>query len=259
MSDNIFIIGFGRFGKLLFDLLKDETSFKSFKRFNVSFFDSNEKFKNHENYKNLQDGVSNAQHVFLCVPIRGMKNIISEISGFLKPGTVVLDVCSVKLLPCEWMLEGLPDNIDIIATHPMFGPDSYSSGLNTDLQIMLYSLRSISNNSSYKLWCEFFISKKLNILEITPDEHDSHVAFSQGVTHLIGRVLDKMKLDEYSNLDSDKKIKPVTKGFESLMQVKEQTCHDSIDLFHDMIVFNPHAKKMLTSFNLSLKEVLSFC
>ena len=102
-----------------------------------------------------------------------MKNIISEISGFLNPGTVVLDVCSVKLLPCEWMLEGLPDNIDIIATHPMFGPDSYGSGLNSDLQIMLYSLRSISNNSSYKLWCEFFISKKLNILEITPDEHTS--------------------------------------------------------------------------------------
>lgn len=99
----------------------------------------------------------------------------------------------------------------------------------------------------------------MNILEITPDEHDSHVAFSQGVTHLIGRVLDKMKLDKYSNLDSDKKIKPVTKGFESLMQVKEQTCHDSIDLFHDMVTFNLHAKKMLDSFNLSLKEVLVLC
>ena len=246
MGNNIFIIGFGRFGKLLFDILISDNKLNT--KFNIKFYDENKKYKSHKDYKNLQEGVSSADQVFLCVPIRYMQKTISQISSLLKPGSVVIDVCSVKILPCQWMLEGLPENINIIATHPMFGPDSYNIN-NNNSQIMMHELRC--DKEKYNFWRDFFISKNFKILDISPEEHDNHVAYSQGVTHVICRVLSNMKLDKYLNDN-----KPITKGFESIMHVKQQTCHDSIDLFYDMIKFNPYSKEMLSSLNLSVSGIL---
>ena len=42
----------------------------------------------------------------------------------LKENAVIVDVCSVKEYPVQWMRELLPANVSILATHPMFGPDS---------------------------------------------------------------------------------------------------------------------------------------
>jgi prephenate dehydrogenase len=42
----------------------------------------------------------------------------------LRPGQLIIDTCSVKERPLEWMLEELPDHVQIVGTHPLFGPDS---------------------------------------------------------------------------------------------------------------------------------------
>jgi len=63
------------------------------------------------------------------VPINQLERTIINISPYLKPGSIVYDVCSVKEQPCKWMLEQLPSSVSIIGTHPLFGPDSAGSSL----------------------------------------------------------------------------------------------------------------------------------
>ena len=64
-----------------------------------------------------------------CVPISVFKDFLNDIAPLIKPDALIVDVCSVKEYPVRWMKEILPDSVSILATHPMFGPDSASDSL----------------------------------------------------------------------------------------------------------------------------------
>ena len=64
--------------------------------------------------------------VFVAVPIRSFEAVVKEISQYNLYNTTIIDVCSVKVYPVEIMEKHLPDHLGIIASHPHFGPDSYS-------------------------------------------------------------------------------------------------------------------------------------
>jgi prephenate dehydrogenase len=81
---------------------------------------------------------------------------------------------------------------------------------------------------------------------MSPDEHDRLAAYSQGVTHYIGRVLDRLDLQPTS-ID--------TEGFKILRSLIEQTCNDSWELFHDLQRYNPYTRDMRVRMQQALNEV----
>jgi prephenate dehydrogenase len=62
--------------------------------------------------------------IFIAVPIRDFESLIHEFKNDIQGKKTVIDVCSVKVFPKNVMIENLSSEIDIIATHPLFGPDS---------------------------------------------------------------------------------------------------------------------------------------
>ncbi len=58
--------------------------------------------------------------VVLAVPVDAMAQAIASLRPHLRAGTVVLDVGSVKIEPARLLLEGLPEPVEIIGTHPLF-------------------------------------------------------------------------------------------------------------------------------------------
>ncbi|SVE45756.1 uncharacterized protein METZ01_LOCUS498610, partial [marine metagenome] len=64
--------------------------------------------------------------VFIAVPIRAFEQVVKEIGTYTLYNTTIIDVCSVKVYPVEIMEQHLPNHVGIIASHPHFGPDSYS-------------------------------------------------------------------------------------------------------------------------------------
>ncbi|MDX9808815.1 MAG: prephenate dehydrogenase/arogenate dehydrogenase family protein, partial [Sphaerochaetaceae bacterium] len=97
-------------------------------------------------------------------------------------------------------------------------------------------------------WKAKFESMQLNVLEMDCDRHDKEAAYSQGVTHFVGRVLDELHLNptELSTL-----------GYKNLMSIVEQTCNDPIQLFYDLQRFNPYAHAMHTELKRALDAVIS--
>jgi len=173
--------------------------------------------------------------VFLCVSISSLEHVLPELSRHLRPGQTVIDTCSVKAYPVAQMIRFLPENVNIIASHPMFGPDSAVQ--RTDrLPIITAPVRG--PDAVYSRWKASFFELGLQVIEMTPDEHDREAAFTQGITHYLGRILAAMDL---------KPSTIATLGYTRLLQVMEQTCNDPEQLFKDLQRYNPHTREMRES------------
>ncbi len=179
-----------------------------------------------------EDELLSADVIVLCVAISAMESVLQRIAGKLKPGTLVMDTCSVKVHPSRAMMRHLPSEVDILATHPMFGPDSGKNGIK-GLPMVLSPMRL--NDETTDLWRGHFESMGLNVVNITPEQHDREAAYSQGITHFIGRVLGELKLNQSSI---------GTTGYHDLLDIVRQTCNDPWKLFVDLQQYNPYTVLM---------------
>ncbi len=174
--------------------------------------------------------------VILCMPISSMRETLTKVAPMLRPDTLVVDVCSVKVYPVEWMRELLPASVSILPTHPMFGPDSAADSLK-DRKIVLCPER-ISDDSyaRIKTWLE---RQGLIVIRATADEHDEKIAVSLSLTHFIGRSLSAFGA---TDLDID------TEGYKRLMHILGVVSHDTWQLFEDMHTYNPYARQKRQAF-----------
>ena len=215
------IIGYGRFGQVLADLLKNQ--------YEVKVYDP--EIKNDDLNCPLEE-VLESVLVFVAVPIRSFEAVIQETSQYKLYNTTIIDVCSVKVYPVEIMEKYLPEHVGIIASHPHFGPDSYSPF--RELKTTIYPVRDLYKRISEVK--EFFENNSIRTVELSPDEHDKMAASSQGITHFIGRVLNEAGVVS---------TQINTLGFNDLLGVIEQTCNDSWDLFRDLQKYNPYTNEMI--------------
>lgn len=170
--------------------------------------------------------------VMLCVAINAVDEALEKLVEYLAPGTVVMDTCSVKVHPVRSMLARVPEASPVVGTHPMFGPDSAGDGLD-GLPIVMSPARADEGTAGR--WERFFASVGLRVLRMSPEEHDREAAMTQGVTHLLGRVLADMELEP---------SRIATMGYRKLLEVVEQTCNDPYQLFVDLQRYNPYTQQM---------------
>lgn len=233
------MIGYGRFGKLW-------TKYFS-KHGEVFVFDKKkETIEKTLNItpSNLKQAIS-ADIVFLTVPISELENCCEEISPLLSPKTLVVDVCSVKTWSVSVMKKHLPKNQPILATHPLFGPDSEKirNGIN-GFKIVICPTKK--KNELEKKLIDIFKKFELNIIISSPKEHDKQMANSQALVHLIGRGLTKMNL---------KPQEISTPDYDSLIRIDQMVNNDTWQLFFDMLGKNPFAEMVRQKFMGNLEDL----
>jgi prephenate dehydrogenase len=224
------IVGYGRFGKVLHRLLKDDFDITVYKRSKIT--DRSEFNKNTTIAQTVED-IYKSDVIFYSVPIESFEQVIADHKKYFKDDHLLIDVLSVKLHPEKIFKKYLKGTkIQALLTHPMFGPDSSKQGFE-NLPIVLDKFRTDTTN--YKFWKNYFIGKKLKIIEISAKEHDRLAASSQGLTHFIGRLLDSYGF---------KKTPIDSLGAKKLLEIKEQTCNDTWQLFSNLQQYNPYTVKM---------------
>ncbi len=192
-----------------------------------------------------EDEVLSADYLFFTVAISSFEEVLKRVGKRIGKSTVVLDTCSVKTYPAEWMKSLIPDDIYKIATHPMFGPDSGKNGVE-GLPIVMCPISA--KDERYEKIRIYFESLGLKVLEMSERKHDKEAAYSQGVTHFVGRVLNQMGM---------KPTEIATNGYKSLMTIVDQTCNDPVQLFYDLQRFNPYAKEMRLSLQVAIEKILN--
>jgi prephenate dehydrogenase len=173
--------------------------------------------------------------VILAVPVRELVSAIKELRPYLHPGSIVVDVASVKVNAVKAMEAELPPFVDIVGTHPLFGPQSAREGI-SGRKIAVCPVRG----TSAPRIAAFLRSKLgLKVFVTTPEEHDREVAVVQGVTHLIAKVLVGME-------PLPRRL--TTASFDCLMQATEMVRYDAASVFRAIACDNPFAAEIRERF-----------
>jgi prephenate dehydrogenase len=187
-------------------------------------------------------GALTAPLVIYAVPIRSLEGALMETRDALGPDTVVADVCSVKMIPCDLLQRHLPGR-PVVGTHPLFGPDSAPvscAGQRAALCALPGGERALA--------CVEAIYHRLglNIVRCTPSEHDTQVARSQFLTHFIGRGAVRAGIE---------RLALSTRTHEALMDIIDVVGHDTMELFEDMAAFNPMVPAVRAEFLAALYAI----
>lgn len=183
--------------------------------------------------------------VIAAVQISALPSLLESIAPLLPSGALFVDVCSVKQRPMQEMKNKLPPHVQILGTHPMFGPDSAAHTLFGSKIVLC---RERVEDQLYQNLVRYLEGVGLNVIETDPREHDRQISHSLLITHLIGRTLMQFQ------------AKPLgidTKGYRRLMKILSVVENDSFELFQDMINQNPEALETIHSFQKAMDQVLS--
>ena len=225
------IIGFGRLGRLLARHLT-----KDFKIYVFNRSDSSQDIKDINAIPVSLKEVCSKDVIIISVPISEFKGVLEEMKRLIRINSLVIDVCSVKEYPVKLMREILPETVQILATHPLFGPDSASDSL-VGKKIVLCKERIAQED--YKKIKSYLRKKGLVIVETTPEAHDKEIAKSLVLTHFIGRSLIELNCN---------KNKIDTQGYNQLLRVLDTVKNDTWQLFEDMNKYNKYAPRIRRDF-----------
>lgn len=217
-------IGFGNFGRFFLPHLKPH--------FQISVYDvlgKQEEIRADGYSPESLSEVAAKDIVVLAVPVQFLKEVLQTIAPHLKVGALVMDVSSVKVRPVAWMLELLPAHVELVGTHPLFGPQSGKHGIE-GLNFVLCPVRT----GRLELLHHFFgETLKLKVLERTPETHDQQMGYVQALTHFIGRAINEMDIPD---------VEQKTPAYQYLLDIKRNLGQDSIDLFYTIETENPYAQ-----------------
>ena len=131
--------------------------------------------------------------VIVSVPIHHTSDVIREIAPCMRRGSLMLDVTSVKEEPLKTMQEVLPDWVEYIPTHPVFGPRT------TELDNQVIVLTADKKGEWYGKVYDYLKSKNLRIIETTASKHDFMMSIVQVLTHFsfisTAYAIEKLKVD----------------------------------------------------------------
>jgi prephenate dehydrogenase len=231
------IVGFGNFGRFMATHLRSRFTVRVHDRLDVAD-------------EAAQLGVKSAplpevaasEILVLAVPVQNMEEVLRELRGMPRLPDLAMDVGSVKVKPLDLMARHLPKRVEIVGTHPMFGPQSGRHGI-AGLKVVLCPLRT-----KRLARIRDFLARdlRLEVLEMSPEKHDSEMAYIQGLTHWMAKALREIKLPDLSL---------ATSAYQHLLKIEENLRDDSPALFRTIQAENPFAAAARAELMAKLREI----
>ena len=138
---------------------------------------------------NLKDAVNNSDLVILATPLSTFRELVEEMSPFLKKGCIITDTGSAKLTVIEDLKDILPNGVEFVPDHPIAGteesgPDAGFAELFDNRWCILTPTEDNSSNA-VDLVKGFWesIGSKVEIMD--PMHHDKVLAITSHIPHLI--------------------------------------------------------------------------
>ena len=146
------------------------------------------------NYIESNEDLANISDILvISVPIQYTSDVIREVAPFMKSGSLMVDVTSVKEGPTRTMSEALPENVEYIPTHPVFGPRT------TRLDNQVIVLTADKKGEWYPKVYDYLAGKNMRIIETTAEKHDFMMSIVQVLTHFsfisTASAIEKLRVD----------------------------------------------------------------
>jgi prephenate dehydrogenase len=224
MKPGIGLIGYGRFGRLAARYCAREAV--------VHVYDPRVRVRTARGIRRATLAAAASQPVvLLAVPISALRGVLRSIRTLVPHGGLVIDVCSVKAVPLEWMKQLLPSRVSIVGMHPLFGPDSDTGDLRGQRVVVTPSRRGTRRMGEIRALAR---SHGVRLHVMTPEAHDRLMAETLLLTHYVGRLLHGAGIPERSWS---------TPSYTHLRLIVRTALRDSEQLFADMWRYNSYGPK----------------
>ncbi len=143
----------------------------------------------------LDNEINTSGIVMVSVPINITEKTIQEIAPKMKAGSLLMDITSIKTGPLEAMLKYAPADVEILGTHPMFGPSI------PDIrgQIVIFTHVEGRCQRWFTIIKSLYEDNGAHIEVMDAAQHDKMMAVIQGLTHFayisIGAVFRELEFD----------------------------------------------------------------
>lgn len=237
------ILGFGRFGRALTDLL----------------LDAGHRVRAYDPHASVPDGlaaasaaaaIDGAPWVVLAMPVPHMRSALQALRPHLHAGQTVIDVGSVKMHPCAIMDELLGAQIPHAGTHPLFGPLSLARDERPRRTVIC---ASAGHADAAARTGQLFAGLDCEVIEQDPATHDRAMAS----THALAFFLAKGLID--MGVDDDMTLAPPS--FQGLKHMLAAVRGDAGHLFAAIQQENPFATearaRLLESLQLIHRQLLT--
>lgn len=226
---SIGIIGYGDFTRVICEQLADKADIIIYSRSNPPG-----KRSHGASFVTIEEALSR-DIIIPSIPSQVFEEFFSAHAHLINPQALILDVCSVKVKPLAVLERLLPKTCQILGTHPMFGPASVArNGGVKGLVCVVVPVRIPAERLEH---IKSYLKNELQLRVITrtADKHDREMAYVQGLSHYIGRVVDIMKIPQ---------TELATFAYKDLLDMRFVQGSDSWDLFMSIVHENPYAAEV---------------
>ena len=138
---------------------------------------------------NIEETVNNADLVVLCVPVGVMSEVVAQIAPYLKAGSTLSDVGSVKKAVIDAVEPLVPGNVHFVPAHPLAGTEHSGpeSGFSTlfDNRWCILVPTSSSAPSAVEQLTSLWTGMGALVDHMDADHHDLVLAVTSHAPHLI--------------------------------------------------------------------------
>ncbi len=182
-----------------------------------------------------QELTKKADIIIVSVPISKTQDVLTEIVKNIPPEKLLTDVTSFKVMPMEAMQDAKSGTLGM---HPLFGP---SATLDQKLKIVFCKQK---NNDHVAFLRNLFTTNGIEIIDITPEEHDYQMAYIQAFTYAINLLYAKI-IFEQKNVLENKLHTPI---FTLQSLIMGRVLDQDMPLISDVQFYNPYFPPVLGAF-----------
>ena len=192
MFDRVALIGIGLIGSSLAHVMKRENLAGeiAISTRSMRTLDRAEELRLGNQYTmDAREAAREADLVILCTPVGAVGAITELIKGDLKSGAIVTDVGSVKQSVVQQMKPHIPDDVHLVAGHPVAGteysgPDAGFASLFENRWCILTPEADTDSQAIGRLQ-RFWKACGSNVEIMDPKQHDLVLAITSHLPHLI--------------------------------------------------------------------------
>jgi len=176
--------------------------------------------------------VKNSDVVLLSVSIDNLEEVIAQVSPYIRPEQVIIDITSIKVLPVETMHKHIKAGLTL-GTHPIFGPGAKSIA-NQNFVLTPTSERETTLAQKVR---EYLETRGAKVTVMTPQEHDEMMAVILGLSHFIA-VVSADTLLSFDRLKQMEAISGIT--YKVLLTLVESVLSENPELYASLQMSLPN-------------------
>lgn len=193
----------------------------------------------------VKEAVSKAKIIIISVPLADIEEAVKEIAPYIKSGSFVMDISSVKAGPVSIMKKHIKTSI-VLGTHPLFGPNVADlSGQN-----IVFTPTSEKEKALAKEVAAYFENRNAHVTFMEPEAHDKMMSVVQGLSHFVAIA----SAEALSGLGELKQLKDIsTTTFRIFVNYIESVIGDDPELYAAIQMAHPEMPHIYRSLSQSIE------